>query len=359
MRGKSLVLLLLALGCGLVASIGITQVMAKRTKGPAIAPGDAETIFVAMEDIGFGEPLSAHMLRLEQWPKGKVPPGALTRIEDVEGRRTRTRLYAGEPILDNKLFGKGASEQGYTTLIPKGYRVVSVKVDKVTGGSGLILPGDRVDVLVHLVHCPSRGIHETTTRTILQDVKVFAVNDMVETNDRDEKSITATTISLLVTPDHAEKIMLATELGKIRLIMRSPHDDEIATVDGSTAHELFHGFNATDRKHENPPAEPNVAQGKGAGFLDFLSQMRVKGTADQPNLSKPYQPERHQMRLVKGDEVIDVVLESAGDPSQPDSKVWRLSASEVAPVFNPTGTPPAEEKTEEEEEDEEEDIKQD
>ena len=181
------------------------------------------------------------MLKLEQWPKDKIPPGAISRIEDIEGRRARTRLYAGEPILENKLLGKGASQQGATALIPKGYRVVPVKVDLVSGGSSLILPGDRVDVMVHLVRDPSREIPETVTRTILQDIKVFAVNDVLDLEKEKDggKSIVAKTISLLVTPEQAAKVMLASQMGTINLVMRSPEDDQPTANVQATPSELF------------------------------------------------------------------------------------------------------------------------
>ncbi len=123
------------------------------------------------------------MVKQEPWPKDRVPPGALSNIEDVEGRRIRQRVFAGEPILENKLLSKGASAQGASAVIPIGYRVVSVQVDSVSG-SGLILPGDRVDVLVYLVSNSQNAITETSTRTVLQDVKVFAVNDVVEYGQR-------------------------------------------------------------------------------------------------------------------------------------------------------------------------------
>ena len=164
MRGKSLALLGLALGCGLVASIGITQVMAKRGGDPV--SDDTETIFVATKDVELGKFLTADVLRLEQWPKDKVPAGALTRMEDVEGRRTKTRLFAGEPILENKLFRKGDANTGPDSLVPKGYRAVSVKVDLSSGNAGMLLPGARVDVLVYLTRNNSKDVPETTVRTI-------------------------------------------------------------------------------------------------------------------------------------------------------------------------------------------------
>ena len=142
MRAKSLALLVLALGCGLVASIGITQVMAKRDTKPDTLTGDSQTVFVAMEDLSMGEILTAEILKLEQWPKDKIPAGALTKIEDVEGRRTKTMLYAGEPVLERKLYDKGDTRGGVAVRIPKGYRAVPVKVDDVSGGADMILEKD-------------------------------------------------------------------------------------------------------------------------------------------------------------------------------------------------------------------------
>ena len=85
--------------------------------------------------------------------------------------------------------------------------MVPVKVDLVSGGSSLILPGDRVDVMVHLVRDPGRDIQETVTRTILQDIKVFAVDDVVDLEKEKDgsKSIPAKTIALLVTPEQAAR----------------------------------------------------------------------------------------------------------------------------------------------------------
>ena len=72
-----------------------------------------------MSDIALGDSLTSQVLRLEQWPKDKVPVGALTKIEDIEGRRARTKLYAGEPILENKLFPKGHTGRGPRSAFPR------------------------------------------------------------------------------------------------------------------------------------------------------------------------------------------------------------------------------------------------
>ena len=151
MRSRSMVLLALALGCGLVASIGISQVMDRRNAGEAPV-AEMEPILVASADIHYNDLLTPESVRFEEWPKGKVPPGALTKLDELQGRRSATKLFAGEPILPGKLMGSDGV--GAARKIPKGYRVISVQVDAVTGASSLILPDDRVDVLLYMSRRP-------------------------------------------------------------------------------------------------------------------------------------------------------------------------------------------------------------
>src|SRR5271157_5136995 len=123
MKGKSLALLVLALGCGLVASLGITQVLAKR--GDPAAPSDTAPVFVAKVDMASGSLIPAENLKTEQWPKDRVPAGAVTRQEDLDGRRARQKIYAGEPIIEPKLMARG--QVPTDGLVPKGLRAVPVQ----------------------------------------------------------------------------------------------------------------------------------------------------------------------------------------------------------------------------------------
>ncbi len=331
MRLKSLALLILALGCGLVASIGITQVIAKRNADPAAPTGETESIFVAMQDIGLGEILTAQDLRLEPWPKDKTPPGALRRIEEVEGRRTKTKIFAGEPILDKKLFGKGVAEQGPDALIPKGYRVVAVKVDQVSGTAGMIMPGSRVDVLVHLLRNPTRGIPDTSTRVILQDVKVFAVNDRVTMEPEGAEgtsSIKATTVSLLATPEQAAKLALAEELGTLRLVLRSPEDDAQLTQIVASPNELFGIPDGAERENESllEPEPQQTQSGELGGLLGFLEAMQQQTEEQEP--AEPALPEalpaaeQWTMRILKPDGVEEIVLQETVEQTDATPR-WR------------------------------------
>ncbi len=336
MRGKSVGLLVLALGCGLVASIGITRVMAKRNVDAATPAGETETIFVAIEDISAATILTPQMVRMEPWPKDKIPPTALTAVEDIEGRKAKGKIYAGEALLDNKLFAKGASNAGVDVFIPSGYRAVAVKVDMVSGGSNMIRPGSRVDVLLYIAACPAKGIAQTVVKTILQDIKVFAVNDVAEVDSEESdsgKSIKATTISLLLTLDQTQQVILAAELGKIRLVMRSPEqdgNDEVGeTTTGDILDESEGNRDSESLVQETPlPSLPTQTGSKpeSGGILGKLWSLNNQPTKTTPALQIPAgatEPERHEMRLVIGPEVRHVTLQSSR--GEDGTRRWRVS----------------------------------
>ena len=307
MRPKSIVLLLLALGCGLVASIGITQVI-RRPAGEVALREGMTPILVAMADIPMGEPINSSKVKLEPWPQVNVPQGALTKLSEIEGRRSRTEIVAGEAILDRKLLPKGATTSTATEFIPKGYRVVAVEVDQ-SDGAGLIMPGDRVDVLLHVRRNENAGIAEDQTQTILQGVKVFAVNDTFKLGGKDKNNVTisAKTISLLVTPQQAEKIDLGSALGKIRLVMRGMEDEQIV-VDGSiSVSDLLGTTEAANRKKEE---KSESSQKKG--LLGLIGGMAV---AQPPAQTFPQaeQARTWSVRILQGSEVEDVNLEEVKD----------------------------------------------
>ena len=326
MRAKSIVLLMLALGCGLVASIGITQAIQKDARPPE-PEGDSVAIFVATKDIAAWELLTAQSVKLETWPKDKVFEDCLGKIEEIEGCRARTEILAGDPIRSKKLLGKGATQQTPADHIRKGYRLVAVKVNLVSG-AGLIRPGDRVDVMVHLQANRHKGIFETTTRTILQDVKVFAVNDIFKLASAgdEEDSIAAKTISLEVTPEQAEKVMLATQLGTVQLVMRGPADKDIVRTGGASPSLLLGPTGANER--EKLPVEADKP--KGGGLLGLLQSMRSEPAAPPPPVmqppAEPAQPESFTVRLLEGPDVSEVILEHAPDASSSGWGSWRLGS---------------------------------
>lgn len=342
MKAKSLGLLILALGCGLVASIGITQVM--KHKEEAAPAADTEPILVATQNIPMGETLTAAMVKQELWPKDRVPPGSVGSLEEMEGHRSRTRLFAGEPILKSRISGKG-TDSSVASQLPRGMRLVAVKVDAVSGTGSLILPGDKVDVLVHLLQNPPAGIMEPMTRTILQDIKVFAVDATTNTDamDSEVKSISAKTVSLLVSPEQAQKVTLATEMGQVRLVLRSPDDDNHSEVTGVSVRDLI-GAVETPGEGGHPDNKQS-----GAGLLTMLEgamKTPAKATPEpEPEPAAKTAPAvpKFTMRLVLGTKASEVVLEAetdeTGNPT--NSGFWRSQETESGGGSAPAESRPA------------------
>lgn len=310
MRPKSIVLLTLALGCGLVASIGINQVMAKRNTGPVVETGQTTPIFVAATEIGIGDPLTPQVLKLEPWPNDKLPGGSLGKLEDVEGRRSRAKFYPGEPIIEVKLLPKGENGASAIDLIPKGMRVVPIRVDAVTGASGMILPGDRVDMLVHLQEAPTKGVPRAITRTFLQNIKVFAVDDVYDRPGTESNTLSAKTISVLVTPEQAEMVALACQLGTVQLVMRSASDDVVEASGGADLQRLLFGHS------DDIGAMPGDAQ-------SFISAFKPKEPVAPPPAITPPAPapepvnETFTMVIINGNQPHEVEFNKRGKPITP------------------------------------------
>ena len=319
MRPKSLVLLILALGCGLVASIGINQVLANRNTSNE--PGETVPVFVALKDIGIGDPLKAENLKIEEWPKDKVPPNAITKLEDTENRRASTKIFPGEPLLEVKLLPKGETGASVVDYVPKGMRLIPVRVDDVSSVAGLLKPGDRVDLLVHLEENASKGISKTTTKTFLQNIKVQAINDVFRRDTEGQATPVAKTISLLVTPAQAEMVMFATELGSIRMVLRNTEDEVPSETDGAGIAGLV-GGNADESQTKSEPD----------GGLDLLKMLNQQRNAEPapvaPIVSAP--TDHWKMVLLEGPLVRQVEFEN-GAPINMDT-----TSTPTTPAVNPT-----------------------
>lgn len=180
---------------------------------------------VAARDLPLGSVLAAEDVRLVDWPGEVLPIGYSGSTEELVGRGLLTNIRANEPILSEKLADRDGGG-GLPILIPQGMRAVSVRVDEVIQVAGFVTAGTRVDVMVTLEENSGAS---ATTRVILQNVQVLAAGQKVE-RDREGTPYTVTVITLLVSPEDAERLTLATTQGRIQLALRSMLDmNEVAT----------------------------------------------------------------------------------------------------------------------------------
>jgi len=350
MRAKSMLLILIALGCGLVASIAISQVMERGSKA-GNAGMEMVQIYVATADIDVNEQLNASNVRVEDWPKSKIPEGAIVDYKNINERFARVRFYQGEPILEAKL----ANEiEGPAIKIPDGHRVCSLKVQMDTAVSGLVNPGDRVDIFGYFKE--GRGIPRTGTRQILKNVRVFAVNDQTAQEiDQDGRTIVAKTVSVLVKQDQVAKLMLATELGTLRLALRRPNemlDDTEDRNETATVESLFGTRSETaDERQEPKPVSPLAAA--TGGFVGFLNNLKTQGasasaampTALPPQLP-PAQEPAWQMTLLTPEggtqftwQDENGLPETVDGSAEPRVPAWQTAAPAMSPA--PVRVPPA------------------
>lgn len=315
MRPKSLVLLALALGCGLVASIGISQVLDSNNKNQA----NIETvpIYVALQNINLGDPVDDGMVSLQEWPQDKVPVGAITKWEDIEGRRPKTTIFQGEPLNDGKFLAKGETHDPISG-IPPGMRLKTVSVDARKSAAGLLSPGDRVDVQLFVQRNERNGILHPFTKIILQNIRVFAVDQTVQrTAEGTEERSVAKTVSLVVTPEQASRVTTAENLGEISLIPRNPDDDAIVEDAEQSVEDIFARSDSSNRKKEREAFD------RLSGEDGVQGEIR-KDMSQNPTVAvePPF-----QMKIIFPDEVSRIDFDNTtGEPLEPIEDTGRYKS---------------------------------
>lgn len=281
MRPKSLILLALALGCGLAASIGISRVMDANANRSG-ADLDTTPIYVAAHNINLGDPISSDMLVMEEWPTAKAPKGAISSMEDLEGRRPRTTIFAGTPMLEAHLLARGETADPITN-IPSGFRLSTISVDAETGAAGLLSPGDRVDVQLFMSANQRTGVKTATTRVFLQNIRVFAIEQAVQraAEGEDEGKTIPKTVSLLVTSEQASKIDLAQNVGEISLVPRNPNDETDAQVVDVTLEDIF-GTRSEKNDRESEQNRDTVAVKPKSNMFDSFIGMMSQAAEQRP-----------------------------------------------------------------------------
>jgi pilus assembly protein CpaB len=178
---------------------------------------------VAARPIPVGTIVTKDHVKLVPWPQRSPVPGSFTRIEEVLDRGAVVEVAENEPLTGSKLAALG-SGGGLPPTIPEGMRAISVKTNEVVGVAGFVVPGTRVDVLVH-VGRGSAG-QEPISRAVVSNVQVLTAGSRFDQEQAraDGKPIPSTVVTLLVTPDDAERISLAANEGQIILTLRNPLD---------------------------------------------------------------------------------------------------------------------------------------
>jgi pilus assembly protein CpaB len=221
------IVLLLAITAGSGLAFGTYNYMNKLPARTVSVP--TQKVVVASSDLDIGTEIGPNDVKLIEWPTNAVPANVFNRKEDVVGRGLIVPVIQNEPILPLKLASKEAGA-GLPPLIPPGMRALSVRVNEVIGVAGYVLPGTRVDVVVTVSPTDTRA--DMTSKVILTNVQVLAAGTKIERDVEHNKPIAVTVVTLLVDPDEAERLTLASTEGKIQLALRNPLDKTTTVTRG-------------------------------------------------------------------------------------------------------------------------------
>ena len=242
---------LTVLGVSLLFALVISSVfyqMTARAGGSKKAePTDMRDIVVAARPLSVGVTVKPADIKLGKVPAGAFPKGAFGKAEEVIDRPVISNVLMDEPVLEGRLAVRG-SGLGLAPIIPVGMRGVTVRVNEVTGISGFVLPGMRVDVLVTGRPPNAEG---TVTATCLQNMLVLSAGTAIQPDSKGQ-AIQAATVTLLATPDQAEILTLANAEGRLQLILRNGSDQTIEKPPGREVAELYGGHVARKKPVEAP-----------------------------------------------------------------------------------------------------------
>ena len=243
MKGtRILIAIVIAVAAGLTAATFVYRQMQQAKAAPT--PVMSQVVLAAAR-IPLGTRLEASHLRTVPWPGSAPVPGMFSNPADCLGRALMTPVVENEPILENKLAPLNGGS-GLPAVIPEGMRAVSVAVNDVVAVAGFVAPGTMVDVLATGAVEGGAG-RQSITRTILENVPVLAAGQRVE-QDKDGKPQTVPVITLLVSPEDANRLTMASTEGRIQLALRNTIDSKMENPPLVLRSSLF-----------TPPAAPRVA----------------------------------------------------------------------------------------------------
>jgi pilus assembly protein CpaB len=220
-----------ALAAAAVASFLVYRAL-ERVSRPA--PVDMTTVVVASRDVPAGTMLTSDDVKVVPWPATSRLPTSFSAVQEVVGRGTVDILREHEPLTASKIAARGAGA-GLQPTIPAGMRAISIHVNEIIGVAGFVTPGSRVDVLVTLDDEDSSARKKTMTRIVVSNVQVLTAGTRYDQDQsrQDGKPIPSSVVTLMVTPDDAERVALAQNEGKINLTLRNPLDLHPTSTSGA------------------------------------------------------------------------------------------------------------------------------
>ncbi len=244
MRAKSLILLTVALGCGMVAAVAVSKTLMDRESSQTEEP--TVEILVAAAEIKNASKVSVEKVKLDKWPRSRVPTGVLTNIKDIEGKFASQNIFPGEALIAQKL---NNSNDSAGTNLPAGHTLFDIPYE-----NNYIKPGDWVDISGTFTPGGKNGNASPLVKTVLRGVQVWGINGNPDRN-MDNKGAKGTLFNLLIKQSQYQALLLASNMGKLDLNIRPLDEDGNIKLAAEDTGENFLNW-AKQQASPTGPVEP-------------------------------------------------------------------------------------------------------
>lgn len=293
----------------LAAAMVVYTALKKREAEVQRAVVKVVDIVVAAHPLPVGTKIEPDAVKLAHWSRDVIPPGALTDPSAVIGHYVTKEIVENEPIVAGRLFTGQKTAGVMPLLIPPGMRAMSVPVDEVSDIAGFVQPHARVDVLVALG--AGEAGPKPLSKIVLENVEVLAVAQEIE-QKKDEPEVVKV-VTLLVTPEQAERLALASREGTLRLAMRNYTDHTIVITLGSDVDQMLHAY----------------------GEMPLIAPQSGRATAGLRVIRRPQPVAVEIMRDGKTVESLSFVRDGQGgleaDPARPQQPAAQGPSTSAAP----------------------------
>lgn len=234
MRRPALFVLLAAVAA-LLAAVMVYSALKKREAALQEATAQSVSIVVATRDLTIGSKLDSSSVKLMRWSRDSIPPGAFTDSTQLMDKFIKTGFAENEPIVASRLFGGEKNAGVLPLLIPVGMRAITIPVDEVADIAGFVLPNAHVDVIISA----ATG-DKNLTKIVMQNLLVLAIaQDIQVTGDKAE---VVHVVTLLATPEEAERLVVASREGSLHFALRNYEDTKIVMTSGASVQQLLHSY---------------------------------------------------------------------------------------------------------------------
>jgi pilus assembly protein CpaB len=353
-----MVFVLLAGLAAMLASVMVYSALKRREADVQRAMAHNVQVVVASMDLPLGSRIELGEVKMTRWSADSIPEGSYTDPKQVIGSYVKNSLVANEPIVQAKLFTGDKTAGVMPLLIPFGMRAVSVPVDEVSDIAGFVLPHTRVDVLVAING--GEGSKGEFSKVVLQNVEVLAVAQEVE-QKKDEPTVVKV-VTLLVSPQEAERLALASHAGSLRLAMRNYNDNKIVLTSGSDVAQMLRAYSlapdvpvmAAQPEHHAAVAAPRrkaieveiLRNGKSSESVSFVNEAAADSGSAKParHARKAVEPDDDESADAGSDATTAVASapasvehhDTATAPTPADIKPAGASSSAMAVGYVPT-----------------------